>query len=66
MKTGVVKSFNEQNKYGFIIVDGTFEEIFVHSSELRDQIRKGDKVTFEVVEGKKGMAGLNAINVKVI
>ena len=60
MKTGVVKFFNETKGYGFIKVDETGEEVFVHISGLKDEINKDDKVTFEIERGKKG---LNAVNV---
>ncbi len=63
MKTGIVKSFNELSKYGFIKVDETGEEIFVHESGLTCLIRKGDKVMFMITDGKKGP---NATNVKRI
>ena len=62
MKTGVVKFFNETKGFGFIKVEGTGEEIFVHVSGLSEQIRENDEVTFDVQEGKKG---LNAVNVKI-
>ena len=61
MKTGTVKFFNVSKGFGFIIVDGTNQELFVHVTGLVDQVRDGDKVTFEESEGKKGM---NAVNVK--
>ena len=61
MKTGTVKFFNSAKGFGFITVDGENQELFVHASGLIDQIRDGDKVSFEVQEGKKG---LNAVNVK--
>ena len=61
MKTGTVKFFNEMKGFGFIKVDGTGEELFVHATGLTDQIREGDSVTFDVTEGKKG---LNATNVR--
>ena len=61
MKTGTVKFFNSAKGFGFITVDGNSQELFVHVTGLVDQIRDGDKVTFEVQEGKKG---LNAVNVK--
>lgn len=61
MKNGVVKFFNESKGFGFIKIDGSSEEIFVHVTGLNDQIREGDNVTFDVAEGKKG---LNAVNVK--
>lgn len=63
MKTGTVKFFNESKGFGFIVVDGSQKEIFVHASGLIDQIRENDKVSFEESEGKKG---INAINVKKI
>lgn len=61
MKTGTVKFFNVSKGFGFITVDGTGQELFVHVTGLIDQIRDGDKVTFDEQEGKKG---LNAVNVK--
>jgi CspA family cold shock protein len=62
MKTGVVKFFNETKGFGFIKVDGSNEEVFVHVTGLKEQIRENDAVVFEVQEGKKG---LNAVNVKL-
>ncbi len=61
MKTGTVKFFNETKGFGFIIDDDSNEEYFVHVTGLVDEIREGDKVEFELKEGKKG---LNAVNVK--
>jgi cold shock protein len=63
MKTGLVKFFNESKGFGFIKMDDTGEEVFVHASGLIDKIRQDDKVSFDVTEGKKGP---NAVNVKKI
>ena len=63
MKTGTVKFFNESKGFGFIVVDDTQEEIFVHASGLIDQVRENDKVSFDEAEGRKG---INAVNVKKI
>ncbi|MCL6523140.1 MAG: cold shock domain-containing protein [Thermoflavifilum sp.] len=63
MKTGTVKFFNETRGFGFIKEDDTQQEIFVHVSGIKQPLREGDKVTFEVSQGKKG---LNAINVRKI
>ena len=63
MKTGTVKFFNVSKGFGFIKVDDSDEEVFVHVTGLIDQIREDDKVSFEIAEGKKG---LNAINVKKV
>ena len=67
MKTGIVKSFNELSKYGFITVDGNYttadgftaKDIFVHETGLTCEIRKGDKVTFMITEGKKGLIAID-------
>ena len=61
MNTGIVKFFNESKGYGFIKDDSTQQEIFVHVSGLKDKVRQNDKVTFNIVDGKKGM---NAVDVK--
>ncbi len=63
MNTGTVKFFNETKGFGFITPANGGQDIFVHVSGLKDQIRENDKVSFEVQNGKKG---LNAVNVKVI
>lgn len=63
MQTGTVKFFNEAKGYGFIKDDESNQEFFVHVSGLTENVQKDDKVSFEVVEGKKG---LNAVNVKKI
>ncbi|MBC7412102.1 MAG: cold shock domain-containing protein [Bacteroidia bacterium] len=62
MKTGVVKFFNETKGFGFIKVEETQEEVFVHVSGLKEEIRQDDKVVFEIQEGKKG---LNAVDVRL-
>lgn len=64
MKTGVIKFFNATKGYGFIKEDGSGQEIFVHVTGLVDQpVNQGDKVSFEVQDGRKGV---NAVNVKKI
>ena len=61
--TGTVKFFNESKGFGFIVEDDSNTEHFVHISGLIDEVREGDKVEFELKEGRKG---LNATDVKVI
>ena len=61
VRTGVVKFFNSEKGYGFI-KDKMGNSIFVHVSGLVDQVREGDKVTFETAMGPKGM---NAVEVKL-
>ena len=61
--TGKVKFFNESKGFGFIIEDESQNEVFVHVSGLTEQVNENDNVSYELVEGKKGM---NAVNVKII
>lgn len=63
MKTGKVKFFNESKGFGFIIDAETGKEYFVHASGLVDKIRENDDVSYDLIEGKKG---LNAVNVKLV
>ncbi len=63
MKTGTIKFFNATKGFGFVKVDNSDQEIFVHVTGLIDQVNEGDNVSFDVIEGRKG---LNAINVKKI
>jgi len=63
MKKGTVKFFNSNKGFGFIKVDGSEEELFVHKSEVTGTIYENDTVEFEVQNGKKG---LNAVNVRAI
>jgi CspA family cold shock protein len=62
MSNGTVKFFNDSKGFGFITPDDGAKDVFVHVSGLTDEINEGDKVTYDVEDGKKG---LNAVNVKV-
>ncbi len=63
MQEGTVKFFDTTKGFGFITSSETGEDIFVHNSGLREDIRENDKVKFETEQGRKG---LNAVNVEVI
>lgn len=63
MSNGTVKFFNDTKGFGFITPDDGGKDIFVHVSGLIDEIAEGDKVSYDVEEGKKG---LNAVRVKVL
>ena len=58
MKEGTVKFFNNSKGFGFIKLNDSEKEVFVHSSNLIDDIREDDKVQFEVVEGDRGMSAV--------
>lgn len=62
IRNGTVTLFNDSKGYGFIKDQETQESVFVHVNGLVDKIKEGNKVTFEV---EKGLKGLNAVNVKL-
>jgi CspA family cold shock protein len=63
MSNGTVKFFNNVKGFGFINPDEGGKDVFVHQTGLIDEITEGDKVSYEVVEGPKG---LSATNVKLV
>ena len=62
---GTIKAKTDKG-YGFISREGVDKDLFFHSNDLSgvtfDELQIGAAVTFEVVEGQKG---LNAKNVKL-
>jgi len=66
LPTGAVKWFNGEKGYGFIIPDEGGNDIFVHHSNIAmDGFRtlvEGQKVSFEVGEGRKGPEAVNVSN----
>lgn len=60
---GKVTFFNDSKGYGFIKDLGNQESYFVHINGLTEEVGEGDKVSFEL---EKGLKGLNAVKVKKI
>jgi cold shock protein len=63
MSNGIVKWFNESKGYGFIQQEDGGADVFVHHSGINasgfKSLSEGDKVTFEIEQGKKGPAAVN-------
>ena len=61
--TGSVKWFNNAKGYGFILPDGGGEDLFAHYSAIQmdgyKTLNAGQKVSFDVVPGDKGLQALN-------
>ncbi len=58
MGSGTVKWFNASKGFGFISPDDGGDDLFVHHSEIKTEgyatLDEGQKVNFEIGEGKKG------------
>jgi cold shock protein len=65
---GIVKFYNGEKAFGFIIEKETGNEYFVHRSGLLEDIQKGNEVAFELKESKKEIRGekpMIAVNVYI-
>jgi len=59
MKEGTVKFFNNAKGFGFINIKDSDDDVFVHSTNLIDEIKENDQVTFDVEKGDKGLSAVN-------
>jgi len=64
MSEGTVKWFNPRKGYGFIATEDG-QDIFVHYASISGDgyktLSEGDVVTFETVEGEKGLRAENVL-----
>lgn len=61
--TGIVKWFDNKRGYGFISANNG-KDIFVHRSQIKEKgprkdLHEGENITFDSVEGKRGMQAIN-------
>ena len=61
--TGTVKWFNDSKGFGFITSEDGEKDLFVHHSAIQGEgfktLAEGERVEFDVVQGKKGPAAEN-------
>ena len=65
MATGTVKWFNESKGFGFLAQDNGGPDVFVHFSAIQSSgfktLSEGQKVTFDVQDGPKGLQASNVV-----
>ena len=65
VSAGTVKWFNGTKGFGFISPEDGGDDLFVHHSEIKTSgyanLEEGQKVEFEVGQGKKGPCATNVI-----
>ncbi|GFE59761.1 cold-shock protein [Oryzomonas japonica] len=66
MVNGTVKWFNDSKGFGFLEQEGG-EDVFVHFSAIVGDgfksLAEGDRVTFEITRGPKGLQAANVTRV---
>ncbi len=59
MPTGRIKYYNAEKGFGFIAQDSGDADVFLHNSSVKywedDELRIGQRVEYDVVEGKRGL-----------
>ncbi len=67
MHTGTVKWFNNAKGYGFILSSDGTTDIFAHYSAITmdgyKTLKAGQEVTYDLVEGEKGLHATNIATV---
>ncbi len=62
--TGTIKTLTDRG-FGFIAREGEVKDLFFHSKDLSgvtyEELKVGDTVSFDVVDGEKGPSAKNVV-----
>ncbi len=66
---GSVKFYNQGRGYGFIIPENGGKDVFIHvtsvkASKVVGPLNEGDKLSFEIEEGKRGPSAVKIVRLK--
>jgi CspA family cold shock protein len=63
MTVGKVKWFNNSKGFGFVVPEGTDDDVFAHFSQIQMEgyrtLKPGQDVEFDLVHGDKGQQAQN-------
>lgn len=63
--TGTIKKIVGDRGFGFIAREGEAKDLFFHSKDVSgvtfEELREGDTVSFDVVQGEKGPSAQNVV-----
>ena len=61
-KTGVVKFFNLDKGFGFIVQDDGEKDAFVHMNACNgERLYENDKVSYQIEQSPKGLSAINVV-----
>ena len=64
IRKGVVNFYNSTKGFGFIKDSLSGESVFFHQNNLPEQVKEGDKLSYETEMGQKGPVAINIQKIK--